>query len=99
LYEAYSVACYNSGEKEKAYRLLTELITKSDEGYIQKEVISNICFFLNMDKEGLYWLNKAYQERSPTINLFKPILPKKYLNDQRFLKIMSAIKGRVEWSY
>ncbi len=99
LYEAYSVACYNSGEKEKAYRLLTELITKSDEGYIQKEVISNICFFLNMDKEGLYWLNKAYQERSPTINLFKPTLPKKYLNDQRFLKIMSTIKGRVEWSY
>ena len=99
LYEAYSVACYNSGEKEKAYRLLTELITKSDEGYIQKEVISNICFFLNMDKEGLYWLNKAYQERSPTINLFKPFLPKKYLKDQRYLKIMSAIKGRVEWSY
>jgi len=99
LYEAYSVACYNSGEKEKAYRLLTELITKSDEGYIQKEVISNIFFFLNMDKEGLYWLNKAYQERSPTINLFKPTLPKKYLNDQRFLEIMSAIKGRVEWSY
>jgi len=99
LYEAYSVACYNSGEKEKAYRLLTELITKSDEGYIQKEVISNICFFLDMDKEGSYWLNKAYQERSPTINLFKPTLPKKYLSDQRFLKIMSAIKGRVEWSY
>jgi TolB-like protein/Tfp pilus assembly protein PilF len=99
LYEAYCAALYNSGQEEKAYQTLTELMTKSDSGYIQKEVISNICFFLGMEKEGFYWLQKAYDERSPTLILFKPLLPKKYLDDPRYLNVMNPIKGWVPWTY
>ena len=66
---------------------------------LTKEVISNICFFLGMRDEGLYWLNKAYEERSSNIDHLKPFVPKKYLQDPDYLKIMNKIKGRVEWSY
>ena len=99
LYEAYFAASYKSGQKDKAISLLTELLTKADENYIAKEVISNICFFLGMRDEGLYWLNKAYEERSSNIDHLKPFVPKKYLQDPDYLKIMNKIKGRVEWSY
>ena len=99
LYEAYCAALYNSGQEEKAYQTLAELMTKSDSGYIQKEVISNICFFLGMEEEGFYWLQKAYDERSPTLILFKPLLPKKHLDDPRYLHVMNQIKGWVPWSY
>ena len=99
LYEAYCAALYNSGQEEKAHQTLTELMTKSDSGYIQKDVISNICFFLGMEEEGFYWLQKAYDERSPTLILFKPLLQKKHLDDPRYLHVMNQIKGWVPWSY
>ena len=99
LYEAYCAACYNSGQEKKAYQALIELMTKSNHNYIQKEVISNICFFLGMEKEGFYWLDKAYEERSPTLILFKPLVPKKNLKDPKYLKVVNQIKGWVPWSY
>ena len=99
LYEAYFVASYKSGQKDKAISLLTELLTNADKNYIAKEIISNICFFLGKRDEGLYWLNKAYEERSSNIDHLRAFMPKKYLQDTDYLKIMNKIKGRVEWSY
>ena len=52
-----------------------------------------------MEEQGFYWLEKAVEERSTTLIIFAPFLPKKHLDDPRYLNVMNQIKGWVPWSY
>ena len=44
-------------------------------------------------------MEKAVEERSTTLIIFAPFLPKKHLDDPRYLNVMNQIKGWVPWSY
>ena len=99
LYLNYGVAHYKAGNKEKAYQLLVEMITLSQQIYIPKEKIAEFCFVVGLEEQGFYWLNKAFEENSTTSVFIAPFLPKKYLKDPRYLEFMNRIKGRKIWSY
>ena len=99
LYLNLGVAHYKSGNTERAYQLLVELITLSEQLYIPKEEIAHFCLAVGMEEQGFYWLEKAVEERSTTLIIFAPFLPKKHLDDPRYLNVMNQIKGWVPWSY
>ena len=99
LYLNYGVAHYKAGNKEKAYQLLVEMITLSQQIYIPKEKIAEFCFVVGLEEQGFYWLKKAFEENSTTLIFIAPFLPKKYIKDPRYLKLMNRIKGRKIWSY
>jgi len=99
LYLNLGVAHYKAGNTEKAYQLLVEMITLSQQIYVPKEKIAEFCLAVGLEEQGFYWLNKALEENSTTMVFFAPFLPKKYLNDPRYLNVMNQIKGWVPWSY
>jgi TolB-like protein len=99
LYLNLGVAHYKAGNTEKAYQLLVEMITLSQQIYVPKEKIAEFCLVVGLEEQGFYWLNKALEENSTTMVFFAPFLPKKYLNDPRYLNVMNQIKGWVPWSY
>ena len=99
LYLNLGVAYYKVGNKEKAYQLLVELFTLSEQIYIPKEEIAHFCLAVGMEEQGFYLLEKALEERSTTLIIFAPFLPKKYLDDPRYLNVMNQINGWVPWSY
>ena len=99
LYVNLGVAHYKAGNKEKAYQLLVELITLSQQMYVPKEEIAHFCLVVGLEEQGFYWLEKAMEERSTTLGFYAPFLPKKYLEDPRYLNVMNQIKGWVPWSY
>ena len=99
LYLNYGVAHYNAGNKERAYQLLVEMITLSQQVYVPKEKIAEFCLVVGLEEQGFYWLNKALEENSTTLVFYAPFLPKKYLNDPRYIEVMNRINGRVIWSY
>jgi TolB-like protein len=99
LYLNYGVAHYKAGNKEKAYQLLVEMITLSQQLYVPKEKIAEFCFVVGLEEQGFYWLNRAFEENSTTLVFIAPFLPKKYLKDPRYLEFMNRIKGRKIWSY
>ena len=99
LYVNLGVAHYKAGNTEKAYQLLVELITLSQQMYVPKEKIAHFCFVVGLEEQGFYWLEKALEERSTTLGFYTAFLPKKYLDDPRYLNVMNQIKGWVPWSY
>jgi hypothetical protein len=99
LYLNLGVAHYKAGNTEKAYQLLVEMITLSQQIYVPKEKIAEFCLAVGLEDQGFYWLNKALEENSTTMVFFAPFLPKKYLNDPRYLNVMNQIKGWVPWTY
>ena len=57
------------------------------------------CLAVGLEEQGFYWLEKALEERSTTLGFYTAFLPKKYLDDPRYLNVMNQIKGWVPWSY
>ena len=99
LYLNLGVAYYRAGNTEKAYQLLVEMITLSQQMYVPKEKIAEFCLVVGLEEQGFYWLNKALEEQSTSLIFYSPFLPKKYLEDPRYLNLMNQIKGWVPWSY
>jgi len=99
LYLNLGVAHYKAGKTERAYQLLVELITLAQQMYVPKEKIAEFCLAVGLEEQGFYWLEKALEDRSTTLMMYAPFLPKKYLDDPRYLNVMNQIKGWVPWSY
>ena len=59
------------GNKDKAQEILNDLLTRSELEYVSPYCLARLHFALGQNKEGLGWLEKAYEERDNWLRYLK----------------------------